>query len=201
MELTIIDVRLDSLADIMFDRFIDHSKEKRPAEQKLYLFKGNKVVLPAENIVAFLFGEHPPGCAKAFEARRGKEYIRMGLSHVFIDPVIIPFLCNDKQIVFKKFNGEYTYIHQGSGRTIQGSRSIKQEIKDRPVLCHPWSLEFKISLVKNALIDETKLYNWFVSGGILISLGTYRPRFGRFEVAGWEPSVVKEKRGTTTKKK
>ena len=194
MKITKINVRLDSLADIMFDRFVDHSKENRPAEQKLYLFEGNKLVLPAENIVAFLFGEDPVGCAKAFEAKRGKQYIRSGLSHVFIDPAFIWFLRDDKRVIYKSFNVDYMYIHKGSGRTKQGARSIKQEIKDRPVLCHPWSLEFQVSLVENVLIDETKLHNWFVQGGILVGLGTYRPRFGRFEVAGWEMSPNKKSR-------
>jgi len=200
MEITEIDVRLDSLADIMFDRFIDHSKDERPPEQKLYLFRGNKLVLPAENIVSFLFGDDPPGCAKAFEGKKGKEYIRAGLGHVFINPVFIPFLRDEKEVIFKGFDVDYMYLHEGSGRTKQGSRSIKQPMKKRPVFCHPWSLEFKISVVKNSFIDETKLYNWFVRGGILISIGTYRPRFGRFEIAGWEPSILKEKKKSDRKK-
>ena len=50
MEVKNIRVKLGSLSDIMFDRFIDHSKEKRPADQKLYLAENNIVVLPAENI-------------------------------------------------------------------------------------------------------------------------------------------------------
>jgi hypothetical protein len=30
------------------------------------------------------------------------------------------------------------------------------------------------------------LYNWFTKGGLLIALGTYRPRFGRFSVRAWD---------------
>ena len=51
---------------------------------------------------------------------------------------------------------------------------------------HPWTLDFNITLIKNNLIDETKLFNWFITGGMQISLGTYRPRFGRFTVDTWE---------------
>ena len=31
-----IDVKIGGIAPIMFDRFVDHSKEARPADQKLY---------------------------------------------------------------------------------------------------------------------------------------------------------------------
>jgi len=190
MEIIKIKVGLSGLADIMFDRFIDHSKEIRPPEQKLYLAEGNKLVMPADNINAFLFNENPPaGCAKTFEGRKGKEYCRIGQSHVFIDPVVIPFLDeNDNEIIFIDFNDKRFWVHEGAPRVkaSSGSNTIKQEIKKRPVLRLPWRLRFQIALIKNPLIDEVKLYNWFVAGGMQISLGTYRPRFGRFEVIEWE---------------
>lgn len=185
MDVKRIKVALSGLSDIMFDRFVDHSKEKRPPEQKLYLSSGNNVVLPAENITAFLMGENPAGCAKKFEGKQGKNYITMALGHVFIDPVLVPFTLNGDPIEFTGFDGNF-WIHEGAPRTKQGSLSIKQEIKQRPVLKPPWTLEFTITMIKNNLIDDTKLYNWFAAGGLQIGLGTYRPRFGRFEVSMWE---------------
>ena len=65
-------------------------------------------------------------------------------------------------------------------------RQIKQDVRKRPVLNQPWELAFTIKLIKNELIDETRLYNWFVQGGIEIGLCNYRPRFGRFTVKEWE---------------
>ena len=186
MEMQKIQVVVNGLADIMFDRFMDHSKEKRPPEQKLYLTEGNVLVLPAENIYAFLFSENPAGCAKWFEGKKGKSYISIGQGHVLIDPFFIPFTDGKKPIVFKDFTSDKFWIHQGAPRTKQGSLSIKQEIKPRPVLKLPWQLAFDITLIKNALIDDTKLYNWFVTGGLQIGFGTYRPRFGRFDIAQWE---------------
>ncbi len=186
MNISKISVTVSGIFDIMFDRFMDHSKEVRPPEQKLYLTEKNMVVLPAENLRSFLFGEAPPGCAKAFEGKKGKDYIRTGMGHVFIDPPLIPFKKNGKIVEFKGFNNETFWIHEGAPRTKSGSLSIKQEIKHRPVLKMPWSLDFNISLVKNPLIDSTKLFNWFTNGGILISIGTYRPLFGRFVVDRWE---------------
>ena len=189
MEVTKINVTLSALSDIMFDKFIDHSKGERPPEQKLYLTEGNKLVLPADNLYAFLFNENPPaGCAKTFEGKKGKEYCRIGQSHVFIEPAVVPFLDGQgNEIIFNGFDERF-WIHEGAPRTkaSSGSNTIKQEMKKRPVLKLPWQLKFRILLIKNPLIDETKLYNWFVAGGMQIALGTYRPRFGRFEVVEWE---------------
>lgn len=188
MELEIVKIgaKITGISDIMFDRFIDHSKEKRPPEQKLYLAEGNKVVFPQDNIVSFLFGETPAGCAKAFEGKKGKEYIRIGMSHVFIEEASIPFLDGEgKEIIFNGFN-ELFWIHTGAPRTKSGSLSIKQEMRERPVLKMPWSLHFTLTIVKNVFIDETKLYNWFMVGGMQIGIGTYRPRWGRLTVDKWE---------------
>jgi len=184
-----IKVSLCGVADIMFDRFFDYSKEQKPAEQKLYLSSNNECVLPQDNIEAFMFGENPQGCAKAFEGKRGKEYIRMGMSHVFIDEPVIPFTdIKGGSIYFNGFDDEdgKFWIHAGSPRSKSGSLSIKQETKYRPVLRHPWYLNFTIRLVKNNLIDDTKVYNWLVRGGMQISLGTYRPRWGRFVVEKYD---------------
>ena len=185
MEITKIKAELSSLSDIMFDRFIDYSQEKRPPEQKFYLGDGNALVLPQENIIAFLFGENPAGCAKAFEGKKGKEYIRIGQSHVFIDEPLIPFMSDGKPVTFNGF-GNQLWIHQGSPRMKKGNLSIKSEMKERPVIRHPWGLPFTLTIIKNNYIDETKLYNWFIMGGMQIALGTYRPRWGRFTVEKWE---------------
>jgi hypothetical protein len=186
MEVEKIDVRLDGLSDIMFDRFINHDKESRPPEQKFYLDGENRVVLPADNVMFFMFGEHPAGTAKWVEGTKGKKFIQVGLSHVFVDPLVLPFTKKENPVFFDKFDNENFAVYWAAGRTKQGSLSIKQELKPRPILKLPWSLNFTLTVIKNALIDETKLYNWFVIGGMQIGLGTYRPRFGRFEVGRWE---------------
>jgi hypothetical protein len=188
LEVVRIGVQLDSLTDVMFDRFIDYSAEKRPPEQKLYLFGKNQLVLPQDNLTdGFLCGLDPKGCAITFEGKQGKDYRMMASAHVMIDEAVISFLKDDHPVVFTDFDeGGPFWIHRGSPRVKKGSSSIKQEMKERPVLRHPWALRFSISLVKNAMIDETKLFNWFMRGGMLIGIGTYRPKFGRFTVTGWE---------------
>lgn len=185
MELKQITLRLDAAADIMFDRFIDHSGEARPAEQKLYLDQESRLVLPQDNIDAFLFGEDPMGCAKAFEGKRNKEYLRIGKSHVFVNDSVLLFEQKGKPIVVKGqvIDDSRFYIKLAGGRTKQGARSIKQEAKPRPVLRMPWTLTVHLTLAQNSLIDETKLFNWFTMGGIQIGLGTWRPNYGRFFVS------------------
>lgn len=191
MKKTQIEIKLSGLSDILFNRFIDHSKEQRPAEQKFYITDGNKLVLPNLNIDAFLFGENPGGCAKTFEGKRGKEYIRIGIGHVHISPTLIHFKDDKgKDIEFNGFDDNRFWILMQGGRTKQSTLSIKQEAQPRPAMRLPWNLEFSIDVIKNGLIDGTKLYNWFCMGGLQIALGAYRPKFGRFEVARWEEKEI-----------
>jgi hypothetical protein len=181
-----ITLRVDGACGIMFDRFYGQEKDTRPPEQKFYFAPGNKIVLPTENLYSFLFGENPAGAAKS-EGKKGKEYIRMGYSHVLIDPVeSTPFQRNGKDIVFDGWEGNEAsyYISEFSPRTkmASGPNSIKQNLKKRPVLLPPWSVTFTVTIIKNPLITAEKIFNWFSDGGILIGLGTYRPRFGRFSI-------------------
>ena len=186
MEIQKITVKLSGLSDICFDRFIDHSKEDRPPEQKLYLIEDNQVVLPASNIISFLFAEKNAGCAKLFEGKKSGPYLGIGQGHVFIDPQAIPFTGDKgKPVIWKDFKGKFRILME-AGVTGTGKNVVKQEAKPRPVLILPWNLKFQITLLENTHIDSTKLYNWFVMGGIRIGLGNYRPRYGRFEVVEWK---------------
>ena len=182
-----INVRLEGLSPIMFDRFYGQEKDSRPPEQKFYLAQNNEVCLPAENVYAFLFSEKGGGCARTFEGTKGKKFIRIGQSHIVVEPVLIPFIANGKPIIFDRFDGELFWVSEYSPTTkLSGGGIIKQNVRKRPVLNQPWELAFTIKLIKNELIDETRLYNWFVQGGIEIGLCNYRPRFGRFMVKEWE---------------
>ena len=188
MKSTTIKVQISGISDIMFDRFIDYSEEVRPPEQKLYLDESSIAVLPAENLLSFLVGEKPVGCCKKVEGKKGNsDYIPVVQSHVFFSPTLIPFTSKGKTLKFTKF-GKNFRVFEASPRVQKGSMSIKTELKKRPLLKMPWELSFSIDLIENTIVDENKLYNWFTQGGILVSLGTYRPRFGRFEVTKWDPA-------------
>jgi len=184
----IIDVRIEGLADICFDKFIDHSKEKRPAGEKLYLREGNIAVLPTANMRAFLFGEKSAGSARTFEGKQAKHYIRWGMGHVHIDPPLIDFLERDKPIVFDDFKKKFWILEESTCTKSSGGSITKQPIQSRPVLKLPWALKFQITLVENPQIDDAKLKQWFQKGGLVVGLGNYRPRFGRFRVVYWKSS-------------
>ena len=185
---TDIEVTLQGISGILFDRFLGHTDGKEPPEQKLYLINENQLVLPAENVLSFLCGIFPAGCVKAFEGRKATEYIRTLMPRIHFAPDAIPFLDGKmKPIKFDGFdNGSPLRIVTASARTKSGSASIKQPAKDRPLLDMPWHLKFKISLWDNVLVSETKLRNYFERGGIEIALGTWRPRYGRFVIKSWE---------------
>lgn len=178
-----IKITLNGETAIMFDKFTGQEKDTKTPEQKFYFFNGN-IVLPAENIYAFLFGENPAGCAKSFEGKKGKEFIRTGMAYLIVKPESIPFQRNGKNLTFTSFDGDLFDVCEYAPRTkMSGSpNTIKQNLKRRPLLLPPWSLTFEIEVMKNPLIDIQRLYNWFSQGGKIIGIGTYRPRFGRFSV-------------------
>lgn len=191
MNYTEVQVVLKGISDIMFDRFYDHSKEDRPPERKFHLNEKKELMLPAEYIHSFLFRDMPPvGIIRAAERKGAKDYIAVGQSMVFIEPVWIPFIDdNNKPIRFSGFGGDSQfYINDWSaGLTkLSGGKVIKQEIRKRPVLKLPWHLSFRLQVFPNDKVTPEKLRSYFASGGYVTALGTYRPRYGRFVVEKWE---------------
>jgi len=191
MKIEKINVQLEGLSDIMFDRFFDHSGEDRPPERKLYLNEKNEVVLPAECVYSFLFRDMPPvGVIRFVEKRTAKDFIALGQAHLSIEPMLIPFTDEKgKPIKFTKF-GEGTKFmvnDWSAGLTkLSGGKIIKQEVRKRPILKLPWNLTFELILVQNDKVTSEKLHSWFDVGGFVTALGTYRPRHGRFTVKKWD---------------
>jgi hypothetical protein len=186
-----IDAVLRGLAPLMFDRFFDHSSEDRPPEQKLYLQDG-RLVMPAANLVALLTNDKPPGAIKMTEKKKAGDYLPYVKGHVHLSELHFPILDGDgAPIKFTDFTDPRFYIDRSAPRVIKGSLSIKQPPKARPVLKLPWSIQIGLNLIETEFsqgkITPDKLYSWFVLGGLVIGLGTYRPLFGRFEVpdADW----------------
>ena len=75
-----INVTLEGLSPMSFDRFWGHSREDIPPERKLYLSEGNVVVLPVQNLKSFLQKEAPPGAIKTVEKRSYGTYIQIAKS-------------------------------------------------------------------------------------------------------------------------
>lgn len=179
------EITLNGISDILFNKFIDHSKEVRPPEQLLYLAEGNVVVLPRETLYAFLTNQKAGGVIRKVEKRGSGDYLDIAASHISIKEDPVPFTRGGKPIIFEGFsNGTFTKFSASPvTKPSSGGAFIKQPAYDRPLLKLPWSLTFHLSLIENLKITEAKLRNWFETGGILVALGSYRPRYGRFTVS------------------
>jgi hypothetical protein len=194
LKMEIVKVTLEGIADIMFDRFYDHSDEKRPAEQKLYLYGNNEVVLPATNFYAFLNGSKKPGLLKTIHGRKAGKYLAVSPGHVFVEEDPIFFLDeNENTIQFKaedlySKNSSKFLIWEESALGGSGNKLVKLEINPRPVMKTPWFLKFTLQIIENELINASKLEHWMAIGGIRVALCNYRPRFGRFFIKDWEVS-------------
>jgi hypothetical protein len=152
--------------------------------------EGNRVILPGANIESFLFGESkPPGCAKRFEGKAGSRYAQEGKALVWVEEAFVPVMNDNGPVIFEDFKSPFRVHMEAAVTQMSGGKVIKQEAQPRPVLALPWWLQFHLTIIKgdmNRTIDSDKLYNWFTAGGVLIGLGTHRPRFGRFTVTEWE---------------
>lgn len=191
---TVINVELEGISNIMFDRFFDHSKEDKPPEQKLYLEGQNNVVLPLENMRNFLCRKvKPVGIIKVVEERKAENYLRIIPAYCFFSPIgeqndFIHFLDGKKKPI--KFNGfkkkKFILFHSSTVTVSSGGIPVKQPIKPRPQMKLPWFLQFQITLFENNLVDEGKLRNYYDRGGLEVGLCNGRPWFGRFIVSEWE---------------
>lgn len=187
-----IQLTIKGVADIMFDRFIDHSKEQRSPDQKLYKLEGGEVVIPGEYVFSFVTRSMPPtGCALRFEGRPGKDFRAVALGHFNVSPMYSPLYSPDeKSIKYDDKSGRW-YEWYGAPITKTGPVVVKQPMNARPCLKLPWQADFNLTLIENNWINEQKLHNWFQMGGLYIGLGNNRPRFGRFIISKWESETVK----------
>ncbi len=180
-------VTLDGISDILFDPFKDHSKEVRPPDQKLPLTGDNQLVFPAENVRAFLVNQKKGGVIRFVEKRQAMDFLSYAETCIRLDPPLVPFMRNGKPVQFEKFNADdpdwplYVFTSAPSTKGANG-QTVKQEAIHRPALRLPWSLSLEVTLFENPKINAAKLHSWFEIGGMLVAIGAYRPRFGRFTV-------------------
>lgn len=181
-------VRLEGIADIMFDRYAGDNNTQLEVWQKLYFAPdGQTLVLPALNIMSFLSAHNTNSAPKRLrDKRKYKDIANSMLSFVMINPTLIPFLRDAVPIKFDRFDGDEdlssgVYIHRSVARLDKGIPNPKV----RPVLPLPWEIEFDLSIMPNREIQEQDIINLFDEGGRAIGLGTFRGVFGKFIVAEW----------------
>jgi len=181
-------VVLSGIRPIMFDRYAGDNKTQLNVADRMYLRDG-KIVLPSENIFSFLTATNTCSSPKRLlDKREYKDVCNAFQCFVDIQPSdVIHFTRNGSPIVFGEFDGEKdkksgVYIDRRVARLDKGIPNPKV----RPVLPLPWELSFEISLLKNNEVNEAQLHRMFEEGGIVIGFGTFRGRFGKFEITKWE---------------
>src|SRR5262249_8303825 len=130
---------------------------------------------------------------RLLDSRKYKRFAQACGSFVQIAPDMIPFVRDDKPITFGKIDGTRTDGWQCDGKSGVYVRHDVARLEkgvpnpqSRPVLPLPWELEFTLTLLPNKEVQEQQLLNVFTEGLIAIGLGTWRGRFGKAEVIGWE---------------
>lgn len=181
-------VRIRGLTDVMFDRYPGDNDTKLEPWQKFYLNENREICLPSANIMSFLSAQNTDSAPKRIlDRRKYKDFALACSSYVFIGPMMIPFLRDNKPIRFGKFDGDKDattgcYIDRRVARLEKGIPNPKV----RPVLPTPWELEFQFTLFPNKRVQETQIKNVFEEGMIALGIGTFRGQFGKAEVVLWE---------------
>lgn len=190
-------VTLSGITPIMFDRYAGDNDTKLQPGEKLYLASdGETLVLPSSNLMSFLSAKNTDSAPKRLlDSRKYKKFTEACAAYVMIqaDSDVysedIPFRRNGEVVKFSGFTAtdetcatSGMYLRRDVARLEKGIPNPKV----RPVLEAPWSLTFRLALFRNDQVQETQLKNIFEDGGLAVGLGTWRGRFGKFEVTQWE---------------
>jgi len=198
-----IRVTLSGTKPVMFDRLVDvdDKTQKRleaHPEERLYLDGQKQLYLPADNMLAFFCSQKGPSCVNRWGPQGPKnkqarqELAENFLAFVDVQPDEILFLRDGKPIRFNGWNGAKCDPDAKLWQKYAAPRVLKnQQIiplpKTRPVMNLPWELEFTIIIRPNAAgIDAPMVRGFLEAGGPTGGCGTYRPRYGTFELAEFE---------------
>ena len=180
MDNVTIRVRLEGLRPLMFDRYAGDNSTKLPVEEKLYLDHKRRLMLPAVNLFSLLCAENTKSVCRQFFGKQGKT-IGLGIaSFVNIEPFEIPIVDERGPIVYTGF-GDKISVHKSVARVKGGIPNPKE----RPLVALPWALEFVMQYMVNTQCSYENLRQAVTMGGIL-GIGTFRPFFGRYKLAGWQ---------------
>jgi len=178
-----IEVTLKGRKRILLNRFSGQSSKDRSLEECLYLDKDGDVCLTTEMIYSFLFCGNPQGAIRFIEKKKGNEFCRFAGAYLdFPDDNLYYKMRNENGEVIKSNSPKIEPIKYLAPRTKLGSLSIKQNFCVRPAIKAPWFVSFTFDYIPNDTISIERVYNWFVSGGSFIGLGSNRVRFGAFGV-------------------
>jgi hypothetical protein len=189
-------VTIKGLTPLMFDRYAGDNDTQLTPSQKLYYAADNEtLVLPATNLMSFLSAKNTDSAPKRLlDSRKYKKFTEACASFVMIradSPGLdedLPITRNGKPLKFLGFDDNEVckstgvFIRRDVARLEKGIPNPKV----RPVLPMDWEVTFLLELFPNEHIQEQQLKNVFERGGYAVGIGTWRGRFGKFEVAKWE---------------
>jgi len=188
MKIHKIQVSLEGVTPIMFDRYAGDNKTELEVQDKMYFAKdGKTLVLPAANIMSLLSAQNTPSAPKRFlDSRQYKKVAQAILSYVTVEPFTgAEFMANGEPVVFNGFDDKQFYIHNAVARLEKGIPNPKV----RPVLDTPWELDFTLSVFENQDFTIKLLKDLIAKSGYAIGLGTYRGQFGKYNLVSWDENV------------
>jgi len=175
-----IQIRLEGLRPLMFDRYAGDNQTKLPVAEKMYLDPAGHLTMPAINLYSLLCAENTKSVCRQFFGKAGKT-IALGISsYTTIEPFDIPICDEDGPIKYTGF-GKRIYVHTSVARVKGGIPNPKE----RPTLSLPWFVEFEMHYSENKYCTFENLRQALSMGGTL-GLGTFRPFFGRYEMTRFE---------------
>lgn len=184
-------VVLVGLKPIMFDPYPGDNKTQLPNDRKMYLGgeAGKTVTMPVVNLFSFLAAVNTRSATKVIIGRGYRDICQAANGFIEIEPDDeIPFTRKGKPVIFHGFDEDNEDKKSGIYVSFLVARLEKgiPNPKERPVLTLPWELHFNITLIDNPILNEIMLKKIFVDGGMIVGLGTYRGRYGKFKVQTWE---------------
>ena len=189
MKMTKIQVSLEGLTPIMFDRYAGDNKTELEVQDKFYFAKdGKTLILPAGNLMSLLSAQNTMSAPKRFlDSRQYKKVAAAISSYVTVEPFDgAVFMANGLPIEFGGFDDKQFYVDQRVARLEKGIPNPKV----RPVLDVPWELDFSLSVFENQDFTLKLLKDLISKSGYAIGLGTYRGQFGKYSLIGWDEEVV-----------
>ena len=136
MKLTKIQVSLEGLTPIMFDRYAGDNKTELDVRDKFYFANdGKTLILPAANLMSLLSAQNTMSAPKRFmDSRAYKKVAQAISSYVTVEPFEgATFMANGDPVVFNGFDDDQFYIDQRVARLEKGIPNPKT----RPVLKKP----------------------------------------------------------------
>lgn len=174
--------QIEGVADILFHRFTEEAKDKldnnvtggtRTPEQAqteagTFVYRDDRgLVLPADNLNRALV----QGCQKASLKEGKKGLASLVEATVFVQGAM-PFGVTEPD-----------YIHECSGR--RPPRTGGRCVIRRSAMRAGWKLPFKLAVTDDRRNPDS-LRLGLEHAGLLVGLGDWRPKFGRFIVTVWQ---------------